>query len=117
MPTLSVYSGIDGMAMVVKLCRGLPLGPEREPVRGGGAHREEPRHHARGRRPPRVRLAAEGRARAGRGPLQEGDLPDRGARPRRRHEADRRDAHRRGGRGHPRAYDQGVLGGIDGVEK
>ena len=48
---------------------GLPLGHAR-PVRRGGADRAEVRHHPRGRRRARARLAAQGGAGLGRGPVR-----------------------------------------------
>ncbi len=78
---------------------GLALGPGGDAVRRGRAHREEPRHHARRRRSPRARVAAEGGEGGRGGTLRSRDPADRGARARRRRRAHRQDAHRHQGPG------------------
>ena len=60
------------------------------PVHRRRADRQAPRHHPRGDRPVRLRLAAQGQAGLGRGPLRPRDQPDRGAGARREQAADRR---------------------------
>ena len=50
-----------------------------EPVQRGRADRQEARHHPRGRRRLRVRVAAEGRPGTSRGPFRPRDLRRRGA--------------------------------------
>ena len=67
------------------------------PVHRRRADRQAPRHHPRGHRPVRLRLAAQGQAGLGRGPLRPRDQRDRGAGARREQAADRPSARR-----HPR---------------
>ena len=67
------------------------------PVHRRRADRQAARHHPRGDRPVRLRLAAQGQAGVGRGPVRPGDQRHRGAGARRAEAADRRASRR-----HPR---------------
>ena len=58
------------------------------PVHRRRADRQAARHHPRGDRPVRLRLAAQGQAGVGRGPFRPRDQPDRGAGARREQAAD-----------------------------